>query len=78
MKEELKYVRVMVEVPLNKTYSESVLFENETGQIIEQAVEYERTPTLCNHCKNFGHTKNNVGDYNRSHKWYKQIKSENQ
>lgn len=41
MKEKLMYARVMVEVPLSKTYPELVLFENKVGQIIEQKVEYE-------------------------------------
>lgn len=41
MKEKLMHARVIVEVPLNKTYPESVLFENEMGEIIEQVVEYE-------------------------------------
>ncbi|XP_075100397.1 uncharacterized protein LOC107821039 [Nicotiana tabacum] len=55
-KEKLMYARVMVEVPLNKTYPDSVMFENELGQIIEQEIEYEWKPTMCQQCKLFGHT----------------------
>lgn len=58
-KEKLMYARVMVEVPLNKTYPDRIMFENELGQIVEQGVEYEWKPTLCEHCKIFGHTKEN-------------------
>ncbi|XP_060195284.1 uncharacterized protein LOC132624535 [Lycium barbarum] len=55
LKERLVYARVMVEVPMNKTYPEFVMFENERGQIVEQQVQYEWKPILCPHCKNFGH-----------------------
>ncbi|XP_075099405.1 uncharacterized protein LOC107783472 [Nicotiana tabacum] len=55
-KEKLMYARVMVEVPLNKAYLDSVMFENELGQIIEQEIEYEWKPTMCQQCKLFGHT----------------------
>ncbi|XP_070050887.1 uncharacterized protein [Nicotiana tomentosiformis] len=56
-KEKLMYARVMVEVPLNKIYTDTIMFENELGQIIEQTVEYEWKPTLCDHCRNFGRIK---------------------
>ncbi|XP_070009749.1 uncharacterized protein [Nicotiana sylvestris] len=56
-KEKLMYARVMVEVPLNKTYPDTIMFENELGQIIEQTIEYKWKPTLCDHCRNFGHIK---------------------
>ncbi|XP_019237198.1 PREDICTED: uncharacterized protein LOC109217412 [Nicotiana attenuata] len=55
-KEKLMYARVMVEVPLNKAYPYSVMFENELGQIIEQEIKYEWKPTMCQQCKLFGHT----------------------
>lgn len=37
-KKKLMYARVMVEVPFNKAYPDSVMFENELGQIIEQKI----------------------------------------
>lgn len=56
-KEKLMYARVMVEVPLNQLYPDMIMFENELGKVVEQEVEYEWKKTLCEHCKNFGHTK---------------------
>ncbi|XP_070007274.1 uncharacterized protein [Nicotiana sylvestris] len=56
-KDKLMYARVMVEMPMNKTYPDAILFENELGQIIEQTVEYEWKPTLCDHRRNYGHIK---------------------
>ncbi|XP_060217048.1 uncharacterized protein LOC132644468 [Lycium barbarum] len=49
----------MVEVPLNQKYPECVMFENEKGCITEQEIYYEWKPILCEHCKIYGHGKQN-------------------
>ncbi|KAK4730250.1 hypothetical protein R3W88_023238 [Solanum pinnatisectum] len=54
-KARLAYVRILVEMPLNKENPDGVMFENEIGRIIDQKVEYEWKPVLCSRCKNFGH-----------------------
>ncbi|XP_059315818.1 uncharacterized protein LOC132066531 [Lycium ferocissimum] len=65
MRERLMYARIMVEVPLNQTCPDFVMFENEKGQIMEQAVTYEWRPVLCAHCKNFGHTQEVCRKWNK-------------
>ncbi|KAM3304511.1 hypothetical protein P3S67_011377 [Capsicum chacoense] len=50
-KERLMYARVLVEVTLDQDFPNSIMFENEKGQIIEQKVHYEWRPVLCSHCK---------------------------
>lgn len=47
----LTYVRVLVEMPLNKEYPSGIMFENEIGKM----VEYEWKPVWCTKCKNYGH-----------------------
>lgn len=44
-----------MEVPINKVFPDTVMFENEHGHIVEQEVEFEWKPILCTKCKNHGH-----------------------
>ncbi|XP_070009963.1 uncharacterized protein [Nicotiana sylvestris] len=55
MKERMKYARVLVEVPINKVFPDTVMFENEHGHIVEQEVDVEWKPILCTKCKYYGH-----------------------
>lgn len=55
MKERMTYARVLVEVPINMAFPDTVMFENEYGQIVEQEVEFEWKLILCTKCKNYGH-----------------------
>ncbi|XP_070004223.1 uncharacterized protein [Nicotiana sylvestris] len=55
MKERMTYARVLVEVPINMEFLDTVMFENEHGQIVEQEIEFEWKPVLCTKCKNYGH-----------------------
>ncbi|XP_075092350.1 uncharacterized protein LOC142172591 [Nicotiana tabacum] len=55
MKERMTYARVLVEVPINKVFPDTVIFENEHGHIVEQEMDFEWKPILCTKCKNYGH-----------------------
>ncbi|KAL2901273.1 hypothetical protein RDABS01_026355 [Bienertia sinuspersici] len=52
---KLSYTRVLVEMRLDKTWEQTLQFINEKGVMVTQAIEYERMPTYCGHCKVFGH-----------------------
>ncbi|KAJ8421962.1 hypothetical protein Cgig2_022523 [Carnegiea gigantea] len=52
----LKYVRLMIEIPLEGQFPDYIEFVNEKGVLIRQKVIYEWLPIKCDHCKMFGHT----------------------
>lgn len=53
----LSYARMLVEVNVGQKLPEEVLFRNEKGIIISQSVTYDWKPSLCDHCKKYGHEK---------------------
>ncbi|XP_009804027.1 uncharacterized protein [Nicotiana sylvestris] len=55
MKERMTFARVLVEVPINKVFPDTIMFDNEHGHIVEQDVKFEWKPILCTKYKYFGH-----------------------
>jgi len=49
------YALILLDVDLSDTLFESVIVERE-GYAFPVAVEYERKPTFCSHCKMIGHS----------------------
>lgn len=41
MKKRMTFTRVLVEVPINKVFPSTILFENEHDKIVEQMIEFE-------------------------------------
>ncbi|XP_048499199.1 uncharacterized protein LOC125497012 [Beta vulgaris subsp. vulgaris] len=58
-KEKLHFARVLIEISINETLPDSVLFLNESDKMVEQLVHYEWKPDLCDVCHKYGHTGNN-------------------
>ncbi|PHT32086.1 Sulfate transporter 2.1 [Capsicum baccatum] len=55
-KVSLNYARLLVEVELDFTILELIMFKNENENIVEQKVTYEWRPILCKHGKKYGHS----------------------
>ncbi|XP_009610495.1 uncharacterized protein [Nicotiana tomentosiformis] len=51
----LNFARLLVEVGLDTKLPDIMIFRNEKGQMIEQRVVYDRRPTLCKFCHQYGH-----------------------
>ncbi|MCE5167415.1 hypothetical protein HAX54_001074, partial [Datura stramonium] len=46
---------MLVEVDMNGDLPDVINFVNEKGTVVEQKVQYDWKPTLCSHCKKYGH-----------------------
>ncbi|KAF3622172.1 Low affinity sulfate transporter 3 [Capsicum annuum] len=55
-KVSLNYARLLVEVELDFTILELIMFKNENENIVEQKVTYDWRPVLCKHSKKYGHS----------------------
>ncbi|XP_015168553.1 uncharacterized protein [Solanum tuberosum] len=51
----LSFARLLIEVEMKVKLPDKVFFKNERGELIEQKVQYDWKPTLCNFCKKYGH-----------------------
>lgn len=51
----LNFARMLIEVEMDAVLSDRIWFKNEKGMLIEQRVLYDWKPTLCKHCKKYGH-----------------------
>ncbi|XP_074305021.1 uncharacterized protein LOC141639953, partial [Silene latifolia] len=54
-KKLLGYAKVMVEVEVDKSYPNKIVFEDENGQEVTVLVEYDWLPITCLKCKGVGH-----------------------
>ncbi|XP_062109278.1 uncharacterized protein LOC133819912 [Humulus lupulus] len=55
----VKFARVLVDVEISDNLPKTINFLNETGQLVDQIIEYEWLPTQCSCCKILGHTTTN-------------------
>ncbi|KAL2934193.1 Ribosomal RNA small subunit methyltransferase G [Bienertia sinuspersici] len=51
----LSYARCMVEVKMNQTFPNKILFLDKRNQKEKLDITYEWRPTLCTNCKKYGH-----------------------
>lgn len=70
-KEKLNFARVMVEIGINDTLPDSIVFCNEHGNRMEQKVEYEWRPIQCTQCKGFRHELENCRNKGGRKMWVK-------
>ncbi|CAI9106246.1 OLC1v1005361C1 [Oldenlandia corymbosa var. corymbosa] len=54
-KDRANFPRVLVDVKIHDFPPGVAHFVDEHGNVLEQSVYYEWRPTLCSHCKNYGH-----------------------
>ncbi|KAG5616225.1 hypothetical protein H5410_016049, partial [Solanum commersonii] len=52
---ELNFARLLVEVEMDTTLPEVILFMSKKGNLIEQKVLYHWKPTLCKVCDKYGY-----------------------
>ncbi|KAK4731748.1 hypothetical protein R3W88_024736 [Solanum pinnatisectum] len=50
------FVRLLIEVEMDSELPDNVWFKNERGILLEPKVLYDWFPSLCKHCKKYGHT----------------------
>ncbi|KAM3359372.1 hypothetical protein P3S68_019082 [Capsicum galapagoense] len=55
----LNFARLLVEVSMDVTLLDSVVFKNEKSQLIRQKVQYDCKPILCKHYGKYGHSEEN-------------------
>lgn len=51
----IKYVRLLIDIPLEGPFPNYIEFFDEEDVLIRQEVIYEWKPLKCSHCKMFGH-----------------------
>ena len=54
-KDRITFARVCVEIKVGAKLPEVVMVQDETGNIVEQKIEYEWLPVSCGNCGVFGH-----------------------
>lgn len=52
----LTIARLLIEVDMNAKLPDKVYFRNEKGNLVEQKLQYDWKPTLCEHCQKYGHS----------------------
>lgn len=52
----LSFAKSLIEVQIERALSEVIQFKNEKGKILEQQVNYDWKPNLCDVCHKYGHT----------------------
>ena len=50
-KTAIRYARVLIEMPLEGSFPEYIVFVNDWEVLVRQKVHYERKLILCSHCK---------------------------
>ncbi|XP_062080858.1 uncharacterized protein LOC133785653 [Humulus lupulus] len=58
-KSMVKFARVLVDVEISDNIPQCISFLNESGQLMEQPIEFEWLPTRCSCCNNLGHGASN-------------------
>ncbi|XP_074289309.1 uncharacterized protein LOC141614463 [Silene latifolia] len=54
----LGFARIMVEVEIDQSFPNSVTFEDELGNEVKVAIEYDWLPITCKQCRGIGHATN--------------------